>query len=123
LNYLSLANLDNLKELLRLYVFPESRDKAKITANMKRIDGILEFSVTPADRLIHGMVIRGQQIEMTARQDYFAGLGDLYLFGCILDLFFGVYSSMNTFLSFKLKESLTGETFVWPTRMGDRLLS
>ncbi|MEI7639018.1 MAG: type VI secretion system baseplate subunit TssF, partial [Syntrophus sp. (in: bacteria)] len=101
----------------------ESRDKAKITANMKRIDGILEFSVTPADRLIHGMVIRGQQIEMTARQDHFAGLGDLYLFGCILDLFFGVYSSMNTFLSFKLKESLTGETFVWPTRMGDRLLS
>ncbi|MCX5830231.1 MAG: type VI secretion system baseplate subunit TssF [Deltaproteobacteria bacterium] len=123
LNYLSLANIDNLKELLRLYVFPESRDKAKITANMKRIDGILEFSVTPTDRLIHGMVIRGQQIEMTARQDYFAGLGDLYLFGCILDLFFGVYSSMNTFLSFKLKESLTGETFVWPTRMGDRLLS
>jgi len=123
LNYLSLANLDNLKELLRLYVFPESRDKAKISANMKRIDGILEFSVTPADRLIRGMVIRGQQIEMTARQDYFAGLGDLYLFGCILNLFFGVYSSMNTFLSFKLKESQTGETFVWPTRMGDRLLS
>jgi len=123
LNYLSLANIDNLKELLRLYVAPESRDKAKITANMKRIDGIMEFSVTPADRLIRGMVIRGQQIEMTARQDHFAGLGDLYLFGCILNLFFGVYSSMNTFLSFRMKESLTGETFVWPTRMGDRLLS
>jgi len=123
LNYLSLANRENLKEILRLYVFPEARDKAKIAANMKRIDGIQELRVSPVDRLLRGMVIRGQEIEMTARQDHFAGFGDLYLFGCILDLFFGVYSSMNTFLSFKLKESLSGESFTWPTRMGDRLLS
>ncbi len=123
LNYLSLATKENLKEILRLYVFPEARDKAKIAANMKRIEGIQELRVTPTDRLLRGMVIRGQEIEMTARQDHFAGFGDLYLFGCILDLFFGVYSSMNTFLSFKMKESLTGESFTWPIRMGDRLLS
>ena len=123
LNYLSLANLDNLKELLRLYVLPEARDKAMIAANIKRIEGIQDFRVVPADRLIRGMIMRGQEIEMTARQDHFAGFGDLYLFGCVLDLFFGVYSSINTFISFKLKESLTGETIIWPTRMGDRLLS
>ncbi|HOF05117.1 MAG TPA: type VI secretion system baseplate subunit TssF [Syntrophales bacterium] len=123
LNYLSLANLENLRELLRLYVLPEARDKAMIAANVKRIEGIMDFRVTPADRLFRGMVLRGQEIEMTARQDHFAGFGDLYLFGCILDLFFGVYSSINTIISFKLKETLTGETFIWPTRMGDRPLS
>jgi type VI secretion system protein ImpG len=122
LNYLPLGNKDNLRELLQLYVFPETRDKAKVAANKKRIDGILGFQVVPLDRLVRGSVLRGQLLELTARQDHFAGLGDLYLFGAVLDAFLGVYSGINAFTQLKLKDSLSGESFVWPARMGDRPL-
>lgn len=43
LNYLSLADATNLKAMLRLYIFPDSRDQASIVANNKRVDGILEL--------------------------------------------------------------------------------
>ena len=122
LNYLPLANAENLRELLHLYVFPEARDKAKVAANSKRVEGITGFEVTPVDRLVRGVVLRGQNLEMTARQDHFAGLGDLYLFGAVMEAFLGVYSGMNTFTQFKLKESLSGESFLWPAKMGTRPL-
>ncbi|MBP8985044.1 MAG: type VI secretion system baseplate subunit TssF [Syntrophobacterales bacterium] len=122
LNYFSLADAENIKELLKLYAYPEGRDRAAVTANLKRIDGIANFQVSPTDRLLRGMMMRGQNLEMTSRHDHYAGLGDLFLFGAVMDLFFGVYSSMNTFTQFHLKDSLTGERFVWPVRMGDRPL-
>jgi len=122
LNYLSFGNSDNIKNLLKLYIFPDEANRAKAEANQKRIEGILDFVVKPADRLRKGFTIRGQKIEMTARQDHFASLGDLYLFASVLDLFLGVYSSMNTFIQFEIKDSISGETFLWPDRIGDRPL-
>ena len=115
--------MDSIKNLLKLYTSPEGKNRAKISANMKRIDGILDFSVRPADRLGKGQVLRGQKIEMTASMDHFACLGDLYIFSSVMDLFLGMYSSMNTFIQFKLKESISGESFLWPARIGDRPLT
>ncbi len=122
LNYLNIANPENIKELLRLYTYPERRDRAAVAASLKRIDSVSELQVKPADRLMRGMVVRGQSIKMTSRQDNFAGTGDFYLFGAMMDIFFGIYSSMNTFTQFRLKDTLTGETFTWPARMGSRPL-
>ncbi len=122
LNYLKLANKDNIKDILKLYVFPDSRDRARVAANIKRIEGIIGFEVKPTDRLTAGYVMRGQISEMTVRRDSFAGFGDMYLFGAVMDLFLGVYASMNTFMQFRINESLSGESFTWPARIGDRPL-
>jgi len=122
LNFLSLADSDSIKELLRLYAFPEGKDRATVAANLKRIDSILDFKTTATNRLLRGMMVRGQHLDTVSRQDYFAGLGDLYLFGAVMDAFLGVYSSINTFTRFQLKDSLSGETFLWPPRMGSRTL-
>ena len=119
LNYLSLANARNLKELLRLYIFPEGRDKPKIAANEKRVNGIEEVRVSPADRLVSGHMMRGQEIEMRVRQDNFASTGDMFLFCSVLDYFLGVYASMNAFTRLKVLDTITGETYLWPTRLGD----
>ena len=121
LNFMSVASVESLQELLRLYVFP-GRDRAKIAGNLKRVDGIVELRVEPGDRLLRGRPMRGQRIFVTARQDHFAGLGDLCLFGALLDLFMGVYCSMNSFVEFTLIDSVSGETFTWPARIGDRRL-
>jgi len=122
LNLLPLADADALKALLRIYLFPEGRDKIKISANQKRVDGIEELSVEPSDRLVRGHLVRGQEITLTVRQDHFAGLGDLLIFGAVMDRFLGEYSSMNTFTRLEIKETVSGETYVWPERLGDRPL-
>jgi type VI secretion system protein ImpG len=122
LNFLSIADKDNLKDLLQLYVFPESRDRAKVAANLKRIESIQDFQIRPSDRLTAGIMTRGQAIELTARSDHFAGPGDFHVFGSVLDLFLGVYSSLNIFTQFSLKESLSGEITRWPARIGRRPL-
>ncbi len=52
INYLSLADVDNLKSLLELYIFPTHGANRQEAANRKRIDAISAVSVTPCDRLV-----------------------------------------------------------------------
>jgi type VI secretion system protein ImpG len=122
-NYLSLARAENIKEMLRLYIFPEGRDRAKIDANIKRINGILDIRISTIDRLVSGFMMRGQEVRLRIRKDSFASLGDMFLFGSVIDYFMGVYSSMNSFTQLIVEESITGETYLWPPRIGDRHLT
>ena len=119
LNYLSLAEAQNLKELLRLYIFPEGRDKPKIAANEKRVSGIEDIRVNPAERLVSGHMMRGQDIRVKLRQDHFASTGDMFLFGSILDYFLGAFASMNCFTRLRALDTIKGETYLWPPRIGD----
>jgi type VI secretion system protein ImpG len=123
LNYLSLARRDNIKELLRLYIFPEGRDRNRIAANTRRVDGILDVRTTAKDRLVKGYMMRGREVGMKLRRDYFASPGDMFLFGSVMDYFYGVYSSMNCFTQLMIEESTTGEQYSWPPRIGDRPLT
>ena len=89
--------VDNLKELLGLYVFPEGRDRSKTAANTKRVEGIQDLQVKSVDRLVSGHMMRGREIRIKLRQDHFASPGDLFLFGTVMDYFLAVYSSINAF--------------------------
>lgn len=122
LNYLSLARAENLRALLDLYVFPLARDRVSLAAARKRIAGIEEVAAKPADRLVGGLPVRGREIEMRMRQDHFAGPGDLFLFGCILDHFLGNYASINSFTRLTVNETLKGDVFRWPARIGNHPL-
>lgn len=118
LNQMSLASAENLQTLLKLYVFQENTAGNPVTANLKRIAGIEEVSVVPGEYLVSGVAMRGSEISLKVRQDCFAGAGDLYLFGCILDRFLAEYSSINFFTRLTMKELLRGECTQWPSRQG-----
>jgi type VI secretion system protein ImpG len=94
----------------------------KIAANLKRVEGIVDVASSPSDRLVAGSLMRGREIALSARQDHFAGMGDLFVFGSVLDEFFSQYSSMNAFTRLKIKDLISGETLTWPERIGDRPL-
>jgi len=123
LNYTSLADINNLKTLLDLYLFPDTKDRTALLANQKRINGLLDIDSKPEDRLVDGLMLRGRKILLEARYDHFASQGDLYLFASILNEFFSVYSTMNSFTRFTLKERLRGEIISWPVRIGERPLT
>ena len=118
LNYLSLSKAENLRALLELYIFEETRDKTAIMANRKRIAGIERVETTGTQRLIAGIMMRGRNIGMKVRQDHFAGPGDLYLFGSILDHFLGNYASINTYTRLSIQEAIKGDLYQWPARIG-----
>jgi type VI secretion system protein ImpG len=122
LNYISLASTNNFKSLLGLYLFPDNQDRSTLLTNQKRIAGIESIHSTGADRLVSGLMLRGREITCKARYDYFASRGDLYLFGSILNEFFAVYASLNSFTHFILKETLSGDTITWPAKIGERPL-
>lgn len=122
LNFSQIVDIDNFKTLLRLYVFPESREREKVTINLKRIEGLSDISMEPVDRLFGGTVLRGQKVVLRANLDHFSGWGDLYLFGSVIDRFLSTISSMNTFIELELHEELSGETIKWPPRSGNRPL-
>jgi type VI secretion system protein ImpG len=122
LNYRSLADAENLQALLGLYNFEENRDRPAFLANQKRIAGIQGVQSHSADRLVQRVIMRGREIHLDVRQDHFAGPGDLFLFGSILDHFFSLYASMNTYTQLRIKEVLKGEVYQWPARIGDHPL-
>lgn len=122
LNYLSLARVENLKALLGIYLFPETRDRTALLANQKRIGGIEKVEVKPSDRLVSGMMMRGQEIRLHMRQDQFASQGDMFLFGCVLDHFLAGYASLNTYTQLFVQEVQRGDLYQWPARLGDHPL-
>jgi type VI secretion system protein ImpG len=119
LTLLSLANAENLRKLLGLYVF--SGRQGPEAANRRRIEGILELSVTRETRLVgRGGIQRGQLIRMRCREDHYAGLGDLYLFGCVLERFLGDYAGINSYTRVELEGAHSGTVFKWPQRLGQQ---
>jgi type VI secretion system protein ImpG len=122
LNYASLSSGEHLRSLLELYTFLSSRDRTIVQANRKRVAGIESLETKISDRLVSGIMMRGRQIILAFRHDHFAGPGDLYLFGCVLDYFLGSYASINSFTELLVKETLRGDQYRWPARMGDRPL-
>ncbi len=122
LNYLSLARTENLKALLELYLLSEGRDRAANLANRKRIGSIEKVEATPSDRLVSGIMMRGQEIRLNVRQDQFASPGDMFLFGSILDQFLAGYASINAYTRLTVQEVLKGDLYQWPARLGNHPL-
>ncbi len=122
LNLLSLADTESFKKILKVYIFPDSRDKVKVAANLKRIQGIKELKIQQEDRLVKGMVVRGHNIFMSVSGDNFASMGDVVVFGSVMDEFFSRYSSINTYTRFTLVETVSGESFSWRPRIGAKKL-
>ncbi len=123
LNFLSVANAVNLQAMLNLYVFSERHEQGQEAANRRRVDGIQEVTATPETRLIgRGGILRGQLIRIKCRQDHFAGIGDMYLFGCVLERFIADYAGINSYTRVELIDAFSGATFKWAPRLGQQSL-
>lgn len=116
LNHAPLGNADHLSTLLKLYLLEENAPGSSLTANLKRVAGIEDVAVTPDEAMVEGVPVRGSHIRLKVRGDHFAGTGDLYLFGCVLDRFQAEYSSINHFTRLTIEELQQGELYQWPMR-------
>jgi type VI secretion system protein ImpG len=96
LNYLSLleGGKSSLQEILRLY------DVGRTAYSQNVIQSILNIKSQPHfTRLISEQGVsfaRGIRIEMEIDEDQFTG-GGAFLFACVLERFFGMSASLNSF--------------------------
>jgi type VI secretion system protein ImpG len=94
LNHLSLTDgtegAEALREILALYDFTDS------AVTRGQIDGVRALSGKRVLGRMHGAVCRGVEVGVEFDEDRFLGNG-LYLFATVLDRFFALYASVNTF--------------------------
>jgi type VI secretion system protein ImpG len=121
LNHLSLVNgdggADALREILRIYDFADSAQTRKI------IEGVLSVeSGRHVGRVNPSTFARGVKVTVDFDPEKYTGAG-LFLFACVLEHFFGLYCSMNSFS--KMVARVKGAEEVlreWPPRLGERVL-
>ncbi len=121
-NLLPLASAKSLQECLRLYAPINDSDTTNYLINKKRIESIKNFSVSPEEMLYKGRLLRGQRIFLDCDSTGFASLGEMYLFGGILEHILGHCAPLNTFIRLYMRDTLSGETFTWNPRLGSKAL-
>lgn len=115
----SLTELAVLKSVLEVYNLHALTDRQAARVNELRIDALKAIRVMPAERLYRGAPVRGVQIDLDVEETGFAGEGDMYLFGAILDRFFSHYVSLNSFSRTALNGLNSKVRYAWPPRSGN----
>lgn len=121
LNHISLTNNENntesLKEIIRLYNFGKKR------LNDVMLDGLVDINarrvVSRVGSVLASGFCKGTEIEVTLNEDKFSG-GGHYLFGAVLDRFFALYASINSFTKTVLRTQQREDAIcAWPPRTGE----
>lgn len=65
--------------------------------------------------------MRGVRTELTMNPEGYLGEGDLFLFASVLNEFFALYASLNSYHELHV-QSTQGELYKWTPRMGQQPL-
>ncbi|MEM5527561.1 type VI secretion system baseplate subunit TssF [Gammaproteobacteria bacterium AS21] len=122
LNYLSLLSKDALVAILRAYDFKALVNIQAQRSASQRLEGIVDIETTPVDRLVKGLPVRGLRSVLTLKQAAFSCEGELYLFGCVLSRFFGLYASINSFHELEVVNVDNSERYCWGMLAGEQPL-
>ncbi|MNF27894.1 hypothetical protein D3C85_376850 [compost metagenome] len=121
LNYLSLANVEALKVILETYDLPRYYDQHAEKVSKRLLDGLKKIGHEHVDRLHRGLPVRGVRTELTINPEGYVGEGDLFLFASVLNEFFALYASLNSYHELRV-QSTQGEVYQWTPRMGQQPL-
>lgn len=122
LNYLSMDSIEALRGILELYNYQALYDRQAARENILRLEGLAAMEAKPVERLIRGSPVRGTQISMEMTEDNFAGEGDMYLFATVLNEYFALYATLNSFTELKVRGTKFGEVYTWPPRLGQQAI-
>ncbi|MBM5461202.1 type VI secretion system baseplate subunit TssF [Pseudomonas sp. P66] len=117
LNYLSLANVDALKVILETYDLPRYYDQHLEKVSRRLLDGLKSVRHEHVDRLHKGLPVRGLRTELTIDPQGYVCEGDMFVFASVLNEFFALYASLNSYHELRVK-STQGEVYQWTPRMG-----
>ncbi len=118
LNYLSLLSKDALSSVLRAYDFRALYDRQAERIAKRRLQAIVKVESRPIDKLVQGLPVRGLCSSLYIDQDGFGSEGELFLFGTVLNHFFALYASINSFHQLELINVTNKEKYTWDSQVG-----
>jgi len=131
LNHLSLGDeqegLAALQEILRLYDFSDPKFDAQLASvNRQLIEGIVGLKsrrvVGRTGGPTGGGFCRGVEVALEFDEQKFVGTS-IYLFAAVMERFFGLYVSLNSFSQLVARTQQAATDFKkWPPRAGDQPL-
>ena len=130
LNYLSLSggpeSLEALREILRLYSFHDLTDAFRRSDIHQQIAGLRKMECRRVARRTGNDAwrgfCRGMEITLTLDESLYVGSG-AFLLASVLNAFFPLYASVNTFTQLVLRSQQREETWkIWPPAVGERIV-
>lgn len=119
-NYGSLADVEALRTVIGTHHVATTTDLQARRRLELLLEGLRAASLEPFDWIERGIPVRGERIRLNVSESRLGGETEAYLFGCILDLFFGTYANINTCHQFALTGEEAKIEFEWPVRFGTR---
>jgi type VI secretion system protein ImpG len=115
-----------LQEYLSLYDFADPDQAPELaTIAQKARDGVLGVSSARDVAFVSGDsgggFARGTAVTVELNEDNYVGVG-AYLFGTILERFYALYASLNSYTRFTLKTKQRDVVASWPARAGEKVL-
>ncbi|TQF10297.1 type VI secretion system baseplate subunit TssF [Myxococcus llanfairpwllgwyngyllgogerychwyrndrobwllllantysiliogogogochensis] len=122
INQHSLADAAALRRLMDLYNFHSLTDNLAARASRLRINAIRAVETKPVTRFLEGAPLRGHRTRVDLDEENFMGVGDSFLFGCVLEELLASHVTINSFneLSIRLHPSQT--EYMWLPRNGSQTL-
>ena len=118
LNYIALSDIAALRAIISAYAFRARHDRPRERILEKTLQGMISISCQQTDRIHKGLPVRGMRTTLTLDQRSFSCEGDMFLFGSVLNEFFALYATVNSFHQLVVVESKRGEEYIWPARLG-----
>ncbi len=118
LNYLSLLSKDALSSVLRAYDFRALYDRQAERIAKQRLQAIVKVESRPIDKIVQGLPVRGLCSTLYVDQNGFGSEGELFLFGTVLNHFFALYASINSFHQLELINVTNKEKYTWDSQVG-----
>ena len=109
-----------MQKILELYDFSESPEVKKQIGGIASLDSRRHFARVISEQGI--TFARGTRVEMELDEEQFSG-GGVYLFASVLEKFFALYASMNSFSQLVVRSRQRKEPLAeWPPRAGQSIL-
>lgn len=116
----AITDINTLKEFLNLYIPAGGTEPSRLSAIRRRINGIESVSIENASTLVRGSLINGTNITIQLAGQNFASSGDLYIFGCMLAHLFAGIVELNSFVSVRIQDVMSGGLYEWPRMISPR---
>jgi type VI secretion system protein ImpG len=116
----TLADPGLLRALLGLYNFQALEGHADGQTNERRMEAIQDVETRSTRRVVEGSPVRGAATRVRVAEGGFAGRGDAFLFGCVLDELLASYLDINDVHELGILLDPSQAELAWPPRTGQR---
>ncbi|WP_428739509.1 type VI secretion system baseplate subunit TssF [Sulfurimonas sp.] len=121
LNYLSLENIQALRNIIEAYDFVGQNDIKQKEKTFVMLQGLKSIHYKTKEMMDQGFPVRGIEVLVVVDPKKFECLGDAYIFCSILNEFLTLYGNINSFHQLSV-DMLEEETFNWKPKMGTKVL-